>query len=402
MIQITSPSVVFQPSRFVHYVDEYSLDNDTTILAMLTYASLVMVACCSVILYLRYQHISQNSTEELLEPTSEPAASTFVMGMTFAWALVLGVMVTVQAAVVVKLNETSPDPRLHSLSASAFTQALTLIPLSLSYFQSEPLRRPPVFACFAGCCTMLSFTSIVAGKAFGFEVTLTTQMLGSLAAALSIDYFQNSNISLYRLLCTGAVIFGATLLLTGRARTHESAVHDGDPDEPDIGLVEKLCLLLVVVSGAGYALQSRCTVELKTAFSSPFRAAFVCNLVTVLIWIPLLVLTGVPLQLRREDWPLWIFCAAQNIFHISSMAVIPKLLSYAAAFTAIVTGQLLSAAVIDLMNVGWKLPSTENTMLCVAGLSCSLLGAVGAALATQDPARANKASDEPDKSGAGA
>merc|ERR1740117_1899193 len=106
--------------------------------------------------------------------------------MTFAWALVLGVMVSVQAAVVVKLNETSPDPRLHSLSASAFTQALTLIPLSLSYFQSEPLRRPPVFACFAGCCTMLSFTSIVAGKAFGFEVTLTTQMLGSLAAALSI------------------------------------------------------------------------------------------------------------------------------------------------------------------------------------------------------------------------
>merc|ERR1711871_106339 len=88
-----------------------------------------------------------------------------------------------------------------------------------------------------------------------------------------------------------------------------------------------MCLLLSVIHGAGFVVQALGTASLSEALGHPLRATMLCNIATIVCWIPLLVIMQQPLRVHLADWWLWLFVVGQYIFYISSLSVIPRFLS---------------------------------------------------------------------------
>jgi len=287
--------------------------------------------------------------------------------MAFLWALALGVSVTLDGKCKVVLNSHSDQAEeLHSLQVSFTVMALAMVPLSLSFFRQVPLQRPALPACFAGVCTLFSFAGITAAGAFGFRVTFLTQLLGTICMSAAVDVISSRGITCVRLFGISMVFLSSALLLQSRPDSSDGRPH---PSEQ-----AWISLVLVALTGAGYVVQATGTGTLKVALGDAFRAAFVCNLVTVICWVPMLAIVQMPLQVQLSDWWLWAASVAQNIFYLSSMTVLPTYLSFAATFTTVITGQLVSAAAIDLVSAGTK-PPLGMLLNCCLGLGIALLGA---------------------------
>jgi len=288
------------------------------------------------------------------------------MGL-FFWACAVGVSVSLDGKSKVILNNHSRQPQMHAVQVPFLVMAFALVPLSVASFVSRAeMKSPPPRACFAGACTLSSFASVLTSAYVGFQVTFIVQLLGTMCMSALVDFMSKDVLTGTRVIGVLCVFVSAGLLIVGDLQSTTST-----QSEELSGRTKFLCMVLVAVTGAGFVVQASGNAALKEALGSPFRVALLCNVVTMLCWAPMLAVANEPMQMELSDWPLWVYSVAQNIFYISSMSVIPKHLSYGATFVSVISGQLITATVLDMLDASDGSTMVRSSM----GILLALLGA---------------------------
>jgi len=302
--------------------------------------------------------------------SSKRILTSYEYAAALVWACLLGLSSSLQMETYTMLNMHSEQPLLHSVTIVVTQNLIVSMVLSISLCRKKAFRYPPLWACFSGVYTMLSFAIVVSSGAFGIATTFMALLVGSLSTALLIDIVQKPQLDWVRPCGIAVVICSVPLYFHGsHADASVQAMNRA---------MEVACLLLTTGAGAGVAVQALCHQKLRASLGCPFRSVLVSNVGILVGWAPLFIALGLRLEVRLEDGWLWVFCVVQNIIYLASMAVLPGLISYSSAFTFNVFGQLTSAVAIDAFWNGVP-PPVEDLLWRVGGFLLALSGAAACA-----------------------
>lgn len=305
--------------------------------------------------------------------------------MLMLWAFLVGATVSIRLWCSVELTSTvaGMDPFVascHVASRSMLLSAVCLAPFAS--WQKLPKTWGPWLA---GLCTLPSASLIASSKVLGLGITQMLLKLSTLSTALSLDVVSGharAGLS-QRLLGTAIVLAGvAVAAFWGQAGANFV-----------MGPVFWVCLVGTAVSGAGFVLQARLSAEGSQATrpgasaneAEAATAATVCQLVSagvqvlllcILSWQGSTTIFGLPMLLK--DTPLWLFEGLQGAFFLRSMQFLGKRLGLATTFTLSLSGQLITAAVLDALQ-------GSNTPFIGARLTGLALVVCGAAISAKSP-----------------
>jgi len=283
-----------------------------------------------------------------------------------AWTLVVGATVTVQMCCSVHLNSRAekalqPYNAFYIMNISVALGGLGLVPQSVC--SREPVKKPARWwSMLGGLCSLPAFVSTPAGQLCGIQRVLLAQLLGMLSAALVFDLRRGSLKlkEIWRFGGFGLVALGVTIENLGSS----SSSTEGNP------ALAMVLLAGVFVTGGGYALQAKCTSRLARDVGTTFRATAINALVNTLASLPIDAVIcwalGKPPALSLEDWPFWLFVGFQSAFYTGSLAALPSVLGYTAAFLILLVGKLASSTLTDALGVtGTKVPLDWLRCLCL-------------------------------------
>jgi len=291
-----------------------------------------------------------------------------------AWAAAVGVSITAQLCVTVILNSRSPSQEYHAFYVSAICTMIggvMLLPRSIQ--APGTVTRPKHWwSTLGGMYTVTSFFSIPATLAMGAQLVLLVMLLATLSTALVFD-IRRGRVSLsdwWQLAGLGLVLLG--LLLDGLPSWASGS-------SAGAGAAVPLLLLAVFATGVGYGLQAKCNARLARDLGSTSRATAFSAAVSTLCSLPFAALVcfgfGVAPVLRGADWPLWAFAGLQSAFYVGSLAQLPKVLGYTAAYVVLLAGKLVSSSVADAAGLaGQRVPfSTLRGVSLVLALAGAVL-----------------------------
>lgn len=334
---------------------------------------------------LAFSQLNQNRASHDLTKSSESGSSASLM----LWAFLVGASVSARLWCSVELTSTvagmdSFVASCHVASRSMLLSALCLAPFAS--FQNIPKTSGPWLA---GICTLPSASLIASSKVLGLGLTQMLLKLSTLSTAISLDAVsgQFSGGFTQRLLGTAVVLAGvAVAAFWGQAGASFA-----------MGPVFWVCLAGTAVSGAGFVLQARLSAEggqarrpgapASEAEAEAATAAMVCQLVSagvqvillcLLSWQGFTTILGLPMLLK--DTPLWLFEGLQGAFFLRSMQVLGKRLGLATTFTLSLSGQLITAAVIDVLQ-------GSNTAFLASRMAGLALVVCGAAISARSPTK---------------
>jgi len=298
------------------------------------------------------------------ERECRPLSSRVGILMSFIWAFALGFSCTVSLRAQRVLNQRSDEPDLHCLWVAFIIRLTTLPLLSPSFFVGPPMRRAKLTdISISGQLAVGAFILIVASRTVGAAAVVSLYAVGHVTVGLVVDAVgQLHDVSVMQNLGVAKVLFGAVLLLFARPSTNYG-----------VRGVDFLVFVLVACVGAGSVLQARCNLNLKESLMHPARVAFVSNIVTCLLWAPLLILAWTPLEFQKEDWLLWLFCIIQELCFTASMVEIPHYASEWATRSAVVFGMLVAGLLIDALSDALSEQTSPSPTHIVARIAGALM-----------------------------
>lgn len=298
-------------------------------------------------------------------------ARLVVLVLYSAWAAAVGVSITAQLCVTVILNERSPSQKYHAFYVSVISILLGGLMLVPRCIQSpEAVKRPKYWwSMLGGMFTVTSFFSIPATMLMGVQLVLLVMLLATLSTALVFDV-RRGRVSL----SDPRRLAGLGLVLVGLLLDALPAWAAGSSTGTTTAVL--LLLLAVFATGIGYGLQAKCNARLSRDLGSVSRATAFSAAVNTFCCLPFAAIIyfglGVAPTLHTADWPLWMFAGLQSAFYVGSLAQLPKVLGYTAAYVVLLAGKLVSSSVADAMGLaGQRVPFSilrgVSLLLALAG-----------------------------------
>jgi len=316
------------------------------------------------------------------------------------WAFLVGATVSARLWCSVELTSTVEGMDSFVASCHVASRSMLLSAICLAPFASLDNIPKTWGPWLAGICTLPSASLIASSKVLGLGLTQMLLKLSTLTTALSLDAVSGQfRAGLAQRLTGTAVVLAGVAVAAFWGQSGASFA---------TGPLFWVCLAGTAVSGSGFLLQARLSAEgsqakrsgalvAKEAEAEAATAAMVCQLVSALVQVGLLCLLswqgcttilGLPMLLK--DTPLWLFEGLQGAFFLRSMQVLGKKLGLATTFTLSLSGQLITAAVIDVVSGS----NTTNLAPRMAGLALVVCGAaISARSPTKKPASVTRVLD---------
>jgi len=308
------------------------------------------------------------------------------------WAVAVGASVTLRLFCSVRLTvSTGHGP----LVASCYVTMVSLFISSSFLVPSASWKAVPRTSgpWLAGICTLPAFLLTMAASVLGLGIVQMVLRLATLSAALLLDVWAGiRGTGLHRRL------IGTMIVFLGAVAGIFSTM-SGNGNLVSLGMTSA-CLMSTFLAGACYVFQARFMVPTKKEKRDAATDALACQVTNavaqMLLLIPLLgseasTTMGV-FWPSSSDLPLWLFSGIQGVFYLRSLQVLPTRLGYATTFALSLWGQLATAAVFDVINLGAEAAAPGRVLglgLVVLGAAISATGGTG--MPSKEPVKKREA-----------
>lgn len=290
------------------------------------------------------------------------------------WAAMVGVSVPLEMVNTIFLNSNvaDSDRKYHAFyvaNLAVAMGALELLPLSVvrtPRSEDTPKWRWWHFA--GGVCSLPAFFTIPAGHLLGTQAVLVVQLAALLTTFFIIDLVDG------RVKLTELVKVGELILIFGGVVLENVGGKSGVAGS----IQAVVMLLLVALTGIGYAVQSKCNNALSQVLGSTARATIVSACVNLLCAVPIDLYIGFGLNIAPSFdtrlWYLWVVAGLQSAFYIGSMAYLTGVLGFTSCYVITLVAKLSSSLAVDAKGLsGEVVPVSVPRVLA---LIIVLLGSV--------------------------
>lgn len=312
---------------------------------------------------------------------SAPWMTKVLSVLDLLWAVAVGASVTLRLFCSVRLTHSTG---LGPLAASCYVTMVSLFISAAFLVPSASWKAVPRTSgpWLAGICTLPAFLLTMAASVLGLGIVQMVLRLATLSAALSLDIWagMRGDGLQRRLIGTVIVFLGAVAGIFSTMGGTGSLVSLG---------MTLACLMSTFLAGACYVFQARLMAPTKNAEKGNAATdALACQLTNavaqMLLLFPLLGCdagaTMGHFWPSSSDLPLWMFAGIQGVFYLRSLQVLPTRLGYATTFALSLWGQLATAAVFDVFNLGAHAAAPGRLLglgLVVLGAAISATGGTG-------------------------